>query len=574
MVISVDPASSSVCTISAGVVSFTGVGTCTLDANQAGNTNWNPAPQQTQTITVGQGSQTINFTSTAPTNATVGGPTYTPTATATSGLAVSFSIDPASSSVLHDLGGGRQLHRGRYLHPRRQPGGRHQLEPGTAEDPGDHRSPGLPDHYLHLDRPHQRRSRQPDLHPDGHRHLGPGGQLLDRPRLVLGVHDLGGGRQLHRGRYLHPRCQPGRKHQLEPCTPADSGDHRRPGLPDHHLHLDRTDWRHGEWTDIHPDGHRHLGATGQLSRSIPPLLGVQHHGGVVSFTGVGTCTLDANQAGNINWNPSPQQTQVITVAQGSQIISFTSTAPTNATVSGPTYTPTAIATSGLAVSFSIDPASSSFCSIAGGVISFTGAGTCTLDANQAGDTNWNPAPQQTQVITVGQDSQTTTFTSTAPTGATVNGPTYTPTATATSGLPVAITVDGTSASVCSIAGGVISFTGMGTCTLDANQPGNRNWSAAPHVSQSVSVGGAAIAGGNHLAALRDGTGYWVVGPNGSVTAFGAAVNDGSMAGQHLNAPIVGIAANSDGKGYWLVASDGGVFSFGDAGFYGLRAASR
>jgi hypothetical protein len=32
--------------------------------------------------------------------------------------------------------------------------------------------------------------------------------------------------------------------------------------------------------------------------------------------------------------------------------------------------------------------------------------------------------------------------------------------------------------------------------------------------------------------------------------------------------VVGMAATPDGKGYWLVAADGGVFSFGDAQFYG------
>jgi hypothetical protein len=43
---------------------------------------------------------------------------------------------------------------------------------------------------------------------------------------------------------------------------------------------------------------------------------------------------------------------------------------------------------------------------------------------------------------------------------------------------------------------------------------------------------------------------------------------GSMGGQTLNKPIVGIATTPDGKGYWEVASDGGIFAFGDAGFYG------
>ena len=71
-----------------------------------------------------------------------------------------------------------------------------------------------------------------------------------------------------------------------------------------------------------------------------------------------------------------------------------------------------------------------------------------------------------------------------------------------------------------------------------------------------------------VAATPDNGGYWEVAANGAVAAFGDATNYGSMAGQHLNAPIVGIAATQDGGGYWLVASDGGIFNFGDAPFAG------
>ena len=55
---------------------------------------------------------------------------------------------------------------------------------------------------------------------------------------------------------------------------------------------------------------------------------------------------------------------------------------------------------------------------------------------------------------------------------------------------------------------------------------------------------------------------------GTVLPFGAAANEGSLAGTSLNAPVVAMAPTPDGHGYWLVASDGGVFSFGDAKFHG------
>jgi hypothetical protein len=71
-----------------------------------------------------------------------------------------------------------------------------------------------------------------------------------------------------------------------------------------------------------------------------------------------------------------------------------------------------------------------------------------------------------------------------------------------------------------------------------------------------------------IAPLADGQGYWEAEANGTVGAFGQAVDYGSMAGQALNSPIVGIAATPDGGGYWLVAADGGIFTFGDAQFFG------
>jgi ribosomal protein L24E len=76
-----------------------------------------------------------------------------------------------------------------------------------------------------------------------------------------------------------------------------------------------------------------------------------------------------------------------------------------------------------------------------------------------------------------------------------------------------------------------------------------------------------------IAPLGNGAGYWEAEADGTVGAFGAAQNYGSLTGQ-LNSPIVGIAATPDGDGYWLVASDGGIFSFGDAKFYGSTGSLR
>jgi hypothetical protein len=198
--------------------------------------------------------------------------------------------------------------------------------------------------------------------------------------------------------------------------------------------------------------------------------------------------IDGNQAGDANYNAAPQAQQSFAVGKGSQTISFTSTAPINAKVGGPTYTVTATATSGLPVTFTIDASAASVCTISGSTVSFIGAGTCVIDANQAGNANYNAAPQAQQSFAVVKGDQTISFTSTAPAGASVGGPTYTVTATATSGLPVAFTIDAAASSVCSISGSTVSFIAVGTCVIDANQAGNANYNAAPQVQQSFAVG--------------------------------------------------------------------------------------
>ena len=90
-------------------------------------------------------------------------------------------------------------------------------------------------------------------------------------------------------------------------------------------------------------------------------------------------------------------------------------------------------------------------------------------------------------------------------------------------------------------------------------------------------GGAPVLGapGAHLSApvvgiarTPSGTGYWVVGADGGVFAYGTAAFYGSLGNAHLNQPIVGIASTPTGRGYWLVASDGGIFTFGDARYFG------
>jgi len=213
-------------------------------------------------------------------------------------------------------------------------------------------------------------------------------------------------------------------------------------------------------------------------------------GSTVSFIGAGSCIIDANQAGNASFNAAPQVQQTFAVGKGSQTITYTSTAPAAAVVGGATYSVAATGgVSGNAVTFMVDASASSVCTITGSTVSFIGAGSCVIDANQLGNANYNAASQAQQSFVVGKGNQAITYTSTAPAAAVVGGATYAVTATGgASGNSVTFAIDASASSVCSISGSTVSFIAAGSCVIDANQLGNGNYNAATQVQQSFAVG--------------------------------------------------------------------------------------
>lgn len=210
-------------------------------------------------------------------------------------------------------------------------------------------------------------------------------------------------------------------------------------------------------------------------------------GSTVSYSGVGNCVIDANQAGDADWLAASQVSQTISVGQGSQTITFTSTPPANPTVGG-SYTVGATASSGLPVTFS--SATQAVCTMSGSTVSLVGVGTCTIDADQAGDANYAPAPTAAQSFSVaGLAAQKITFTSTPPSKATVGG-SYIVSATASSGLPV--TFSSATPSICTVSGSsgssaTVSFLAAGTCTIEADQAGDAQYAPAPTATQSLNV---------------------------------------------------------------------------------------
>jgi len=414
--LTIDATSATVCTIENGTVTFIGAGACTIDANQSGDALYARARQVQQSFYVasagGTTSQTILFTSTAPLDATVAGPTYVATATATSHLPVVLTIDGSSATVC-------------------------AISAGTVT------------------------------------FIGAGTCTIDANQ---------GGDAMF--------AVASQAQQSFPV--ADAG-----GVTTQTITFDST-----APLDAVVAGPAYW-VRASATSNLPVVLTIETasatvctiNDDTVTFIGAGTCTIDANQGGDETFAAAPQVQQEFAVAGAagttSQAISFTSTPPFHATVAGPTYLATARATSGLPVVLTIDGVSAAVCAINAGMVTFVGVGTCVIDANQGGNETFAPAPREQQSFEVADAGdlipQTITFTSTAPLDAGVGGASYRVTAVATSGLPVALTIDAASIDVCAIDVDTVTFTGEGDCTIDANQGGDDTYAPAPQAQQSFAV---------------------------------------------------------------------------------------
>src|SRR5207248_2137493 len=106
VVFSVDPTSAGVCVVMGTTVLPLGEGTCVIDANQPGDRTYAAASQVQQAFTIRTplrtpSSQSISFLSTPPGGAVVGGGPYALSASASSGLAVTYSTSAGSADVCH-----------------------------------------------------------------------------------------------------------------------------------------------------------------------------------------------------------------------------------------------------------------------------------------------------------------------------------------------------------------------------------------------------------------------------------------------------------------------------------------
>ncbi len=198
---------------------------------------------------------------------------------------------------------------------------------------------------------------------------------------------------------------------------------------------------------------------------------------VLTLTGAGTVTVEADQSGNSSFNTATPVDVSFNVAPANQSISF-GPVPDQLADASP-FALTATANSGLPVYFNIlyGPAVYS-----NNLVTLLGEGSVTVIAWQPGNSNFNAAATVQQSFAVAGVPQTITF---GPLSQQTSGDAPFPlAATVSSGLPVSFSIVSGPAQ---LSGNIVTLMGAGTITVSASQPGDSVYAAAPSVMQSFSV---------------------------------------------------------------------------------------
>jgi hypothetical protein len=198
----------------------------------------------------------------------------------------------------------------------------------------------------------------------------------------------------------------------------------------------------------------------------------------VTLVNLGTCTIEATQAGNTAYAAAPAVSQSFQITKGSQTITFG--APTNQTYGAAPITVSATASSGLTVVF--HALTQHVCTVSGTTVTLVAVGTCSIETTQPGNVDYAAATPVSQSFQITKAGQTITF------GALSNQPygtAITVSATASSGLTAVFY--SLTPRVCTVSGITVTPVAPGTCTIQATQPGNVDYAAATPVSQSFQI---------------------------------------------------------------------------------------
>ena len=209
-------------------------------------------------------------------------------------------------------------------------------------------------------------------------------------------------------------------------------------------------------------------------------------GNTLTILTAGTCTITASQSGNANNNNAIPVDRSFTVTAAPQTITFEQPAD----VSFDAGTVTLVATTDSNLIVTLTSQTPLVCSVNGDVATLLDGGTCTIRASQAGSADYAAAADVDRTFAVSAGLQVIEFAELP--SATFGDAPFLADAFSSAGFEVTFTSSTTL--VCTVtSAGTITIVGAGTCTIAADVAAGNGYLAADQVAQEFTVAKAAQA---------------------------------------------------------------------------------
>ena len=213
--------------------------------------------------------------------------------------------------------------------------------------------------------------------------------------------------------------------------------------------------------------------------------------GAITTLGVGSCDIFANDSGTSNYVAAFPVDQTFSIGQSTSLsLSFVSP-PTsmqygatgvsvNATISPPS-TGTVVRYSTASTACSVDPST--------GAITTLGVGQCVIEASDPGNANYVTATPQSTTVQINKSTALAINFGSAPSGVTLGEAGVSVSATLSPPSTGTVVSYSTTSAACTVnsSTGAITTVQVGSCVIDANDPGNADYVAAPQVTTSFTV---------------------------------------------------------------------------------------
>lgn len=455
-----DPA---VATIVAGKIHVVGLGTATITASQAGNANYNAAQDATRVITIGKGTQSINFPMlSAKSLATAD---FDPGATVTSGLPITYtSSNPAVATIV--LGKIHVVGLGSTTITASQAG---DVNFNAAADVSRTLFISGTDQNITFAPTMTKTFASADFAPEASASSGldltfsssnPSvAVIIENKVRITGVGTAvitatQAGNNIYVGATAISNLTVTKATQVITFPPLADKQRNDP--------------------DFAIGASSSSGATVFYVSSNPSVAEII--GNRIIINGIGSAVITASQPGDANYFPAQMVSQSLTVLKGAQIIIFPDL-PVKS-LSDADFAPGATVNSGLAITYtSSNPL---VATIVAGNIHIVGLGNSTITASAAGNANFEAAANVSKVLTVRGLSQTLTFNPIA--NKKLTDADFDPGATVNTGLPIVYT--SSDLNVATIVANKVHIVGVGTTTITATQAGDATYAS---VSASVTL---------------------------------------------------------------------------------------